>query len=70
MANGAAGCGWEYRGNLRSTGYVCPKLNKTRDGFYCRQYSEHLGWKECYEGENLDVVIKHPFRYKQCTGKK
>ena len=69
MAHGAAGCGYEYRNsNMGSgNGYKCNKLKKTRDGFYCNKFSEHLGWKECHEGEDLTIIVKHPFRCSKCT---
>ena len=77
MSLGSAGCGWEYRRNTgRDNKYVCQKLNKTRDGFYCTKYKEHLGYKPIHEFVSNDVEdtrtieTNNPVRCSKCTGRK
>jgi hypothetical protein len=74
MGMGSVGCGYEYRSNNKGAGngYRCPKLDKTRDGFYCRKFQEHLAWKELHEftSRNVEdkttVKVKHPIRTRKC----
>lgn len=81
MGMGSAGCGYEYRVNNRGTdnGYQCPRLDKTRDGFYCREYQTHLSWKILHEftknlknptyedlQDKTTVEVKHPIRTRKC----
>lgn len=72
MGMGSAGCGYEYRSNNKGAGngYRCPKLDNTRDGFYCRKFQTHLGWTEIHEfvseHYNKTVKVKHPIRTRKC----
>jgi len=51
MANGSAGCGYEYRGNTigSNKGYTCPALKRYGSDFTCIKYGKILKIKVCYD---------------------